>query len=292
MMKSGMRIKLVVLSSLMTIAAIMAFWLCRGNLSSPPNGEFVEEHGLDIEVDNELLAITNGITQDFHVEDTRRTHIAPCVSETLEAVRKMTNSIHRLAVARHIARELLALDLTNGSYRIRDMRICDAIRSIPHIHQTLQYANAPELERCDFIFDALQHFKEGAVFTLGVLGSQMVEGRTADGKIALGPDGKPLKFYPSADRSNCAKGIELSLQHEPDYLNNSVFRRMYPNLLPQTQEYFRKRFREVFGIDYIPDEPGMQAYISGEKGTLWDGKGLKWRICDENNNWHGIDKEE
>ena len=67
---------------------------------------------------------------------------------------------------------------------------------------------------------------------------------------------------------------------------------MYPKLSPETQKYFRKRFRDVFGIDYIPDEPGRKAYISGEKGTLWDGKGLKWRICDENNNWHDVEKED
>ena len=175
----------------------------------------------------------------------------------------MTNASLRIAVARHIAGEILALNLTNGDYRVRDLKIDGTIRSVPYVSQTLLYANAPELERCDFVFDALQHFKDGALSTLGEIRSQMVEGRTLAGKIALGPDGNPLKFYAGdSDKSTCAMGIELSLQYQPDYLNNGEFRRLYPKLSPKTREYFRMRFKEVFGIGYIPDEPGEKAYLT------------------------------
>lgn len=57
-----------------------------------------------------------------------------------------------------------------------------------------------------------------------------------------------------------------------------MFRLAYPKLPPAEQEYFKKRFREVFGIEYVPDEPNRRAYLWGTKGTLWDGKGLEWRF--------------
>ena len=55
-------------------------------------------------------------------------------------------------------------------------------------------------------------------------------------------------------------------------------RALFPKLSPAGQEYFKKRFREVFGIEYVPDEPGRRAYLWGTKDTLWDGKGLEWRF--------------
>ena len=52
------------------------------------------------------------------------------------------------------------------------------------------------------------------------------------------------------------------------------------------------RFKEVFGIGYIPDVPGKKAYIFGKEGATWTGNGLKWRICDENNNCHDVVTED
>lgn len=291
--KSTTRILVAVILILLLAAfgSVFIVAVCHSD-SKIDDDSLLEEHGAEATMPvfaAELAEITNGITRAFHKEDMIDSSVFPYVSKTLKEVCRMTNNTHRLVVARHIAGELLALNLTNGSYRIRDMRICEAIGSIPYIYETLLDANAPEEERCDFLFDALQHFKDGALSTLGGLRAQMVEGKTADGKIALDQDGKPLKFYPSADRSNCARRIESSLQSQPNYLNNGVFRFMYPKLSPDTQKYFKKRFREVFGIDYIPDEPRKKAHIFGEKGTIWDGKGLKWRICDENDNWHDVE---
>ena len=89
-------------------------------------------------------------------------------------------------------------------------------------------------------------------------------------------------------QGNCKHRVRDYFKYDPDHLNNSVFRWMYPTLSSETQEYFKTRFREVFGIDYLPDKPGAKAYLSREDGSRWDGKGLKWSICDEHNNWHDV----
>jgi len=284
------RMKLFFLLLPVSITAIIVVWLCRGNPSASDGNDMAEGCVSETEFDIELFGITNGISRDFRKDDKFDSHIIPCLNETREKVKNMTNEILRLAVARHVANELLSLNLTNGNYQTRDWKIGASVSGITYVDETLLYANASEMERCKFIFDALQHYKEGALATLDELAKQMVQARCKDGTTAKNPDGTPLLYYPGAIKGTCAKRIQLSMQHEPNTLNKSEFRRLYTKLSEEGQEYFKNRFLEVFGIDYIPDEPGKKAYLYGEKGTRWDGKGLKWCIYDDKGNRHDVGK--
>ena len=223
----------------------------------------------------ELAEITNSITCAFHKEDRTDSHVIPYASKTLKDVEKMTNDTLRLAVAWHLAEEVLHLNLTNENYHLRWQIIDAAVDSICYADRCLRVAGAPEKERCKFFFDALLHVKEGFLVTLAE------------------PPTKPTDMDrygrgASWAQGNCRHCVRSYFVSEPGYLCNGEFRRMYPKLTPETQEYFKTRFREVFGIDYLPDRPDARAYLSGEEGTRWDGKGLKWRIRDETNNWHDV----
>lgn len=223
----------------------------------------------------ELAEITNRITYAFHKEDRTDSHVIPYASKTLKDVEKMTNDTLRLAVAWHLAEEVLHLNLTNENYHLRWQIIDAAVDSICYADRCLRVAGAPEKERCKFFFDALLHVKEGFLVTLAE------------------PPTKPTDMDrygrgASWAQGNCRHCVRSYFVSEPGYLCNGEFRRMYPKLTPETQEYFKTRFREVFGIDYLPDRPDARAYLSGEEGTRWDGKGLKWRIRDETNNWHDV----
>ena len=211
-------------------------------------------------LEREIEEHTNGIAHSFC-----RMQIIPCASRTLTEVEAMTNTVLRLSVARHLAREVMSINFTNENYHLRDKALCDAIGSIRHTHRCLWIAPVPEMERCEFIFDALQHFMEGAIATLKEPPTKPSE---------MDRYGRGMRWA-----QNCCKSAARNeLCSAPGYLNNSEFRSAYPKLSSAGQEYFRKRFREVFGIEYVPDEPGRRAYLWGTKGTLWDGKGLEWRF--------------
>lgn len=241
-----------------------------------------ETHGLQKALSGgeaELAEITNGITCAFHKKDKTQSYVFPCASKTLKYVTRMTNDTLRLAVSRHLAGEVLHLNLTNENYHLRWQHIDDVVDSIRYADRCLFAADAPEMERCRFFFDALQRVKEGFQVTLAEPPTKPTD-LDRYGRGALWAQG------------NCKHRVRDHLASTPGYLNNAEFRRMYPKLSPKTKEYFRMRFKEVFGIGYIPDEPGKKAYLTGEKGTMWDGKGLKWRICDENNDWHDVVTED
>ncbi len=227
----------------------------------------------------EIVEITNGITREFHSEDRSRSHIGPCIHRTLERVNNMTNDTLRLAVAWHLAGEVLQLNLTNENYHLRWNCIDDAVDSIRYADSCLQVAGAPEMERCKFFFDALQRVKDGFLVTLAESPTRPTE---------MDRYGRGAEWA----QMNCKRRVSRYFASIPGSLCNGEFRLMYPRLLPETQEYFRKRFREVFGIAYMPYESKTKAHIFGENGTVWDGKGLKWRVCDENNNWHDVVTEE
>lgn len=282
-----------IIAGALVVAALAVFLPYVGSHATTPGFVPQESEGMGGQNPStaEFAEMTNAITRAFQRTDGHG-HILPCANRTLNEVKSMTNALLRIAVARHIAGEILALNLTNGNYRVRDLKIEGTIRSVPYVGQTLLYANAPELERCKFLFDSLQHFKEGALATLDELAEKMVQGKLQDGEPARNPNGTLMRFHGNGDRATCAKGTRLSLQHQPSYLNNGVFRLMYPKLSPGAQGYFKRRFREVFGIDYLPDKPGARAYLFGEDGTRWEGSGLKWRICDDNDNWRDAVMEE
>lgn len=269
-----------ILISLIAVAGLVFLSVVRHSDGKIDDIPILEEHGLEETLSGfavELAEITNSITRAFHEEDRTHSHVGPCVYKTLERINRITNDTLRLVVARHLAGEVLQLNLTNENYHFRWQHIDDAVDSICYADRCLRVAEAPEMERCKFFFDALLRVKEAFLATLAE------------------PPTKPTEMdkYGRGEvwaQGNCKHRVRDNFVSMPGYLCNGEFRHMYPKLSPQTQKYFRKRFRDVFGIDYIPDEPGRKAYISGEKGTLWDGKGLKWRICDENNNWHDVKK--
>ena len=243
----------------------------------PISEEHVSQEPLS-ELAVELVEITNGITSAFHKNDKTQSYVIPYASGALEYVNKTTNDMLRLVVARHLAREVLRLNLIDESYHFRWQHICDAADSICYADSCLWVSGAPEMERCKFIFDALMRVKEAFLITLE-------EPPTKPTDLDRYGRGESWAQY------NCKDLVRRYFASIPDYLNNSIFRRMYPTLSPETQEYFRKRFREVFGIDYHPDKPGETAYISAAKDTRWDGRGLKWRICDKSNNWHDVEEQ-
>ena len=252
------------------VAAVVVYLHCP--VDSPSNGDCRGPAALDSGLhgcEAELLEITNGITRDFRSEDMAWSHIPPCVYETSERVKIMTNDAMRLAVARHIAGETLLLDLTNGNYRIRDLRIHGMDYAIPVVYWTLRHAKAREKEVCDFVFDALAHFKEGATFTLDEIGSNRI------GKIYTDAG---IKY--DCERYTCANAAESYLQYMPGNLKYSIFNRMYADLPPRMKEYFKKRFFEVFGMAYLPDFKGRETFIKGLEGARWDGTGLEWRVCE------------
>ena len=223
----------------------------------------------------ELAEITNSITCAFHKEDRTQSYIIPYAHKTLEDVEKMTNDTLRLAVAWHLAKEVLQLNMTHEDYEFRWQIIDSAVDSIRYADSCLQIAGAPEMERCKFFFDALLRVKEGFLVTLADPPTK----RTEMDRYGRGA---------SWAQGNCKHRVRDYFKYVPDYLHNSVFRRMYPTLSSEAKEYFKTRFKEVFGIDYLPDKPGAKAYLSREDGSRWDGKGLKWSICDEHNNWHDV----
>ena len=207
--------------------------------------------------DVELAKMTNDITQAFHLNEL--SNVYPCVVQTIESINSMSNALLRLAVAKHLASEVATIDLKNSDYRIRGQNLRCAVDSINDTYNCLIIAEAHEIERCKFLFDALEHFKEGAVATL---------------------DNAPVdqlnkKRYSGALRE-AQTVARIELKSAPSYLDIGIFSRQYPKFSPEAQKYFRERFREVFGIEYIPYSE-KKAYLWGLDGTRWDGKGIEWR---------------
>ncbi len=210
-------------------------------------------------LEREVEELTNGISHAFSQAQT-----IPCASRTLKEIEAMTNASLRLVVARHLAKEVLSINLTNENYHLRWKNIDGAIKVAEYAYDCLAIADIPEMERCAFLFDTLQLFKECGMVTLGEPPTKPSE---------MDRYGRGMRWA----QMNCKTSVRCVLRSAPGYLNNSEFRSVYPKLSPAGQEYFKKRFREVFGIEYVPDEPGRRAYLWGTKDTLWDGKGLEWR---------------
>lgn len=260
--RTGRATKVGVQLGIVVVVALAAWWWFA--IASFDRGK--DEPRPDKVFSAELAGITNAITRDFRWEDTSMSHVVPRAYATLTEIKCMTNGTLRVAVARHMAREVIALNITNANYHVRWQNIDAAIDVIPRVHDALRYAGVSDKERCEFLFDALQHFKEGALATLR---EPMIQPTRND---LWGGHGDRWA------QTNCKASVKNIFEFSPCYLNNAVFRSAYPKLSPTGQEYFRKRFLEVFGIEYVPDEPGRRAYLWGTKGTLWDGKGLEWRF--------------
>ena len=212
--------------------------------------------------DVELAKMTNDITQAFHLNEF--SHVYPCVVQTIEGINSMTNALLRLAVAKHLASEVATLNLTNSDYRTRDHNLCCGMDSINDVYSCLLAADAPEFERCKFLFDALKNFKMGSLVTLD--------------ESPVRPSKEDEHGYGSSwAQKNCKAAAHGFLKYAPSYLDNGIFRYQYLRFSPEAQKYFRERFREVFGIEYIPFDESNPRYLWGLDGTRWDGKGIEWR---------------
>jgi len=210
--------------------------------------------------DVELAKMTNDITCAFSEIDFTQSHIAPCISRTIEEINASTNAVFRLAVARHLASEVIALNsnVTNSDYRICEQTLRCAVDSINDTYNCLMIAGVPEMDRCKFLFDALKRFKDGAVAILDATSVDQTERRHSGA----------LREAQTVARSE--------LKSAPSYLDIGIFSREYPKFSSEVQKYFRERFRDVFGIEYVSYSE-KKAYLWGVDGTRWDGKGLEWR---------------
>ena len=255
---SAMRIKFAIASAVAVATATSGWFLCH----CPDGGE--DTVGFDAETAAEFSKITNSITHDFKREDIVKSYVIPCAYETMNNVKGMTNATLRLAVARHLARELLALNITNNNYLIRWQNLSSATDAICYANKCLWYANAPDMERCEFLFDALKRFKEGAIATLDERRIRPTE---------MDKYGRGNQWAQDCCKAVAQKGLEGA----PSYIDIGEFRPMYPRLSPDAKEYFKKRFREVFGLDYRPEENGKRPWLWGLDGTRWSGKDLEWR---------------
>lgn len=255
---SAMRIKFAIAGAVV-VAMATCCWLL------PPCKERARDAmGFDAETAAEFSRITNSITHDFRRENTIKSYVIPCAYETMNNVKGMTNATLRLAVARYLARELLALNITNNNYRIRWQNLGAAVDSIPYVFEALWRSETPEMEQIAFFFDALQRFKEGAIATLD-------ERRICPTEMDKYGRGEQWA-------QDCCKAVaQNQLENMPCYFTNGELPFLYSRLSPEAQEYFKKRFRDVFGIDYVPDEKDKHPRLWGLKGTRWSGKDLEWR---------------
>ena len=211
--------------------------------------------------DLQLAKMTNDITRAFHLNEL--SHAYPCVVQTFESISSMTNATLRLGVVRHLASEVSTLNLTNSDYRTRDHDLCCGMDSINDVYKCLLVADAPEIERCKFLFDALENFKNGALVTLD--------------ENPIRPSKEDNHGYgPSWAQVNCKAAARDFLKSAPSYLDIGIFRMQYPKFSPEVQKYFRGRFRAVFGIEYIPYSE-KEACLWGLDGTRWSGRDLEWR---------------
>ena len=200
-------------------------------------------------VDEELVAMTNYISREF-AADGRDSHFGPCVYAVEEALRTMTNASRQLIIARYLAKESLSVNYTNANYQMR-WRALEAVDSlIFRTYECLWIAGVDASERCKFLFDSLLNFKMGAIVTID-------------------DSGKCWALH------NCKAAASDALSALPSYFWN-WWRRYRPDS-SELDNYVSERFREVFGIEYIPFDESNPRYLWGLDGTRWDGKGIEWR---------------
>ena len=286
--RAGRITRLIVIAVVAVLAVTMCFWRCSGDSCGNAAPGFADTGTRDSgssdtvatepksDIDVELVNITNSITWEFMTEDLVASHIGPCVAKTKRIVENSTNRNFRLTVARHLADEVLCINLTNDNFHVRWQAISALKHCVCQANEILEIAGASQSERCEFTFDTLSNFKNGLLHTLTE-------------KPIMATEADRYGHGPKWAQNNCKLISPLELADIPKYLVNTLFRRMYPKLSPKEKDYFKSRFREVFGIDYIPDAPGRTAYLKGDESTRWDGKGLKWRINDDKGNWFDAD---
>ena len=214
-------------------------------------------------MDEELVAMTNYISREFAAEDRRDSHFGPCVYAVEEALRTMTNGSWRVVVARHLAKETLRVNYTNINYHLRWRALEAADYLTEKTFICMWIAGIDDMERCEFLFNSLENFKRGAITTLD-------EPNVGEDKADKW--GRGMRWA----QDNCRSQARSWLKSIPTSLW-PIHERTYPRFRADVQAYFRKRFREVFGIEYIPFDESNPRYLWGLDGTRWDGKGIEWR---------------
>ncbi len=214
-------------------------------------------------VDEELVAMTNYISREFAAENRKRSPFQPCLLAVERKLRAMTNDNMRVAVARHLAKETLCVSYTSTNYLFRWQALAAACDLMRTTFDCMRIAGIDDMERCEFLFAALENFKKGAIVTLDEKG---VREDKAD------KWGRGIRWA----QENCRIRARYELKDVPTSLR-LIYQYSYHRFRPDVQAYFRKRFREVFGIDLIPSDEKRSMTLWGVDGTRWDGKGLEWR---------------
>ena len=214
-------------------------------------------------VDEELVAMTNYISREFAAEDRNGSPFQPCLLAVERKLRAMTNDNMRVVVARHLAKETLCVSYTSTNYFFRWQALAAACDLMGTTFDCMWIAGIDDMERCEFLFAALENFKKGAIVTLD---ERDVREDEAD------KWGRGIRWA----QDNCRVVARYGLKDVPTSLR-LIYQYSYHRFRPDVQAYFRKRFREVFGIDLIPSDEKRPMTLWGVDGTRWDGKGLEWR---------------
>ena len=237
----------------LAVVALAIFCLCPGDAPAEASEP----------VDEELVAMTSYISREFAAEDRRGSPFEPCLSAVEEALRAMTNVSKRVVVARHLAKETLCVGYTNSNYHFRRQALAAACDLMRTTFNCMRIAGIDDMERCEFLFNSLENFKRGAITTLD-------ERNVREDKSDKW--GRGMRWA----QDNCRIVARYGLKDIPTLLR-WIYQRSYPRFRPDVQAYFRKRFREVFGIDFVPSDGNKSMTLWGLDSTRWDGKGLEWR---------------
>ncbi len=219
-------------------------------------------------VDAELVTITNEISKAFSGNWRRWWRCSNCIRDINPIIEQEANLARRVAIARHLAQELLALEFASDDNQSWDLFLSGYYQLVSGGMVALSLGGANESERWKFLFDALLHYKDECIATLD---EPKVEPDERD-RDRMGGKGvlwtqRMRKLY----TESCLVGC-------PQLIDSHFFKSNYSKLSPELKKYFRKRFREVFGIDYIPYSETNRRSLWGIMGTRWQGEGLEWRV--------------
>ena len=219
-------------------------------------------------VDEGLVAITNKISSSFDSNIQRWWCYEACIARTGRLVGSETNQLRRQVIARHLMHEFCSFEFSGEDLKSWEMFVGNYDKLLCGVLNVIGNDLIDEMERWKFTFDAIQHYKDECIATLD---EPKVEPDERD-RDRMGGKGvlwtqRMRKLYTESCLVGCLQLID-----------SHFFKSNYPKLSPELKKYFRKRFREVFGIDYIPYSETNRRSLWGIMGTRWQGEGLEWRV--------------
>ena len=223
------------------------------------------------QVDEELVAITNKISKAFSSNEQRWRYYNNCIVRTGSIIGSETNRLRRQVIARHLMHEFCSFEFSGEDIESWEKFTCDYENLLCGMLNAISGEVLDDKERWEFIFDALQHYKNECIATLD---EPKVEPDERDRRIG----GCGVRWRQRM-RKNFTKDCFSKYPARIDWM---FFQREYPKLSPELKKYFRKRFREVFCIDYIPNSRTNPRFLwgDGNRGTKWQGEGLEWRVVE------------